>query len=256
MDFIFYAFFALIGASVGSFVGVLVDRLPRGESIFFGRSHCDNCRKKLSFFELIPIISYTFLRGKCSKCKKKIPSRLFIIELSSALLYIILAWAFMSGYIYLPEFIFLIIVAPAFLSIFTTDLIHGIIPDQMLILILVAASAFLIFGNQSNIINHVLSAFGAGLIFFALFWLTRGQGMGFGDVKFSLVLGFILGFPAIIIGIYGAFLTGAIVSIILVLCGKKKLHGSTIPFGPFMVVSAAIAYFFGIELLDYFLKLF
>jgi prepilin signal peptidase PulO-like enzyme (type II secretory pathway) len=114
---------------------------------------------------------------------------------------------------------------------------------------------YLFINHGFLIVNYLFSASGAFLFFLLLFLFTKGKGMGFGDVKFAFLMGLILGFPKIIVSLYVAFLTGAIVGCILIIWRKKRMSGSSIPFGPFLVVGTLIAIFYGEILFKGFLRL-
>jgi prepilin signal peptidase PulO-like enzyme (type II secretory pathway) len=136
--------------------------------------------------------------------------------------------------------------------VFFADIKYGIIPDKIIFPAIVASLLYLfiipnsLFSPRGEAgMIHILSAIGAFLFFLFLFLITKGRGMGFGDVKLVFLLGLILGFPKIVAAFYIAFLTGAILGCILILWGKKKLTGGTIPFGPFLVLGAIIAMFWG-----------
>lgn len=234
----------IIGATFGSFLNVVIDRLSTGRSIVFGRSYCENCKKTLSFLDLIPIISFVLLGGKCRYCHKKIPFRLLLVETVCGLTLSFLLWEALLGFITFASLILLAIILFSFIGIFFADIEYGIIPDWLVITGSIS-SFFLILVEKQSIFQHVLSAGGAVLFFFLLFAVTKGKGMGFGDVKLSFLLGLFLGFPQIVIALYMAFLTGASLSIILVIWRKVRFFGGTIPFGPFMVLSAVVAYFWG-----------
>ena len=139
--------------------------------------------------------------------------------------------------------------------IFFADLKYGIIPDKIVFPAILVSAFYLLTMNYQLLAINFLSTLGAGLFFLLLFLITRGRGMGFGDVKFSFLMGLILGFPNIIVALYLAFLTGAIVGCILIIWRKKKVFGTAIPFGPFLVLGNFIAIFFGEVLTQIFLRL-
>jgi prepilin signal peptidase PulO-like enzyme (type II secretory pathway) len=139
--------------------------------------------------------------------------------------------------------IYYLFIVSSLIVVFFADLKYGIIPDKIIYPAILVSAAYLFINHQSLIINHLLTAVGAFTFFLLLFLVTRGRGMGFGDVKLVILLGLLLGFPKIVVAFYIAFLTGAIIGIILILWGKKKLRGTTIPFGPFLVGGALIALF-------------
>lgn len=236
----------IIGGALGSFLNVLIDRLSTGRSFVKGRSYCENCKKTLKPFDLIPLLSYLLLKGRCRYCMKSIPLRLFVVEFIVAVTLPALYFFSVDNSLSILAFISLFIIMFAFIGIFFADIVYGIIPDMLVILSSIAAVIYLYSTNQ-----HLLVNFGIGVaslsFFLFLFVLTKGRGMGFGDVKLSFVLGFFLGFPNIIVALYLAFLTGASVSIILVIWRKVSFSKGTIPFGPFLVLSAICAFFIGKE---------
>jgi prepilin signal peptidase PulO-like enzyme (type II secretory pathway) len=150
----------------------------------------------------------------------------------------------------LSEGLFLGVVFFSLAGIFLTDLFYGIIPDQFVAAIVISVFIFLGIYEPSLFPWYLLSGIASLALFLALFLITRGRGMGFGDVKFAFAMGFFLGFPQIVIGLYSAFLTAACVSVILVLVGKKKLKGGTIVFGPFLVLGTIFAHLFGQQIIN------
>src|SRR5690606_33866567 len=122
---------------------------------------------------------------------------------------------------------------------------YGIIPFLIVIPATIIALVYQGINNPESLVSVLLSALGAAGFFFLIFFLTRGRGMGFGDVVLAGYLGMLLGFPGIVYALYIAFLTGAGVSLILILTGKKKMKGGTVPFGPFLIFGAFISLFWG-----------
>lgn len=237
----------LFGSAIGSFLNVLIDRLPRGENILIARSRCESCSKTLAWYDLIPVFSYLLLSGKCRYCKTKIPKRIIFIELLTGITFILTYFYYFS---YLAQsnllyFIFILILISCFLVIFFTDLQFGIIPDEILVVILLTSVVFNVINMPALIIQNFITGLSSASFFLLLFVITHGKGMGFGDVKFSFVIGFLLGFPEAIFAFYSAFLTGALVSLILIIVGRKKFKGDTISFGPFLVLGVLIAVVFG-----------
>jgi prepilin signal peptidase PulO-like enzyme (type II secretory pathway) len=245
----------IVGSTFGSFLNVLIDRLSTGRPFVKGRSYCEHCKKTLKSRDLIPLISYLLLRGKCRFCKAKIPPRLFVVELIVGLLFVGIALQVMSTSLLLLPAVLLTIILLSFIGIFFADIVYGIIPD-MLVFISIIASTLFVFVSKQPIQNHLFAGLGSLVFFFLLFAITRGRGMGFGDVKLSFVLGLLLGFPMIIVALYIAFLTGAAISIILVIWRKIRFFGGTIPFGPFLIGGTVITLFFGKIILSEFLTRF
>lgn len=240
----------IFGAAFGSFLNVLVDRLPRLESPVHGRSRCENCGKVLAALDLIPIVSFILLSGRCRYCKNKIPSRLFFVEiLCGMLLSSLFLYIYLNGFP-LISFFPLAAIFFSLTGVFLADSIYGIIPDEFVVCIIIA-SVILQVALHESLIPYVLSATGTFAFFFLPYLITKGKAMGFGDIKLAFSLGIFLGFPNIIVGTYISFLTGALISLILIMLRKKKLRGDTIPFGPFMVIGAIVAYFIGNRIIEF-----
>lgn len=230
----------VLGLLIGSFLNVVIDRLPRGESIVWKPSHCDHCKKPLRWYELFPVVSFLFLRGRCLRCKKQLSVQYPIIEFVAA-----------SGFLFISlttsdinRVAPLIIIYCIFLVLFVIDLKHQILPDELLIVLLVVALYCGVFLVPAERGIRLVSGLAAGSGFFLLWLVTRGRGLGFGDVKLALILGFLLGYPSVIIALYIAFLTGALVGVILILSHRAKMR-TKIAFGPFLIIGAMSAYLWG-----------
>jgi prepilin signal peptidase PulO-like enzyme (type II secretory pathway) len=229
-----------IGLFFGSFFNVLIDRLPRGESVLFGRSHCDHCKKILRWYELLPVISFIWLKGKCFRCHSRLSWRYPLSELATAVFF--MALAFFIHDLPLPVIVVTSIVSSVLWVILWTDLLFFTIPDSLLIIGTIPVVLYLLAQPIRQIGEHFLAASFVGGFFYFLWFITKEKGMGFGDVKLVLFLGMILGIERTITGMYVAFLTGALVGIILIVGGKKQLK-SKIPFGPFLIFGAMAACF-------------
>lgn len=232
--------FFVFGLFVGSFLNVLIYRIPKDEGFLAGRSYCDNCKKNLNWYDLIPLLSYIALKGKCRFCKNKISRQIPLVELLTGIFFVL---ALLKYPLLDISFIFYILVICSFLVIFFTDLGKGIIPNKILYPTFVIILIY-VFSNQ-NLINHLISSFASFIFFFLIYFLSKGKGMGFGDVKFAAVLGLLLGFPLVITCFYIGFLTGGIVGLILVIWRKKRFKKDTIPFGPFLSLAGLISIFLG-----------
>lgn len=255
----------ILGICVGSFLNVLADRLPREKSIIKGRSHCEKCKKTLKWNDLIPLFSFLMLKGKCRYCETKLSPYYLTVELITGILFVITAlfavnnfqsvfnFQFLNFQLLIPLIYYLFIIS-SLIVVFFADLKYGIIPDKIIFPTIIASSLYLLIYHSSFIINYLFSAVGAGLFFLVLFAGTKGRGMGFGDVKFAFLMGLILGFPKIIVSLYIAFLTGAIAGIILIIWRRKKIFGTSIPFGPFLVLGTLVTVFFGNFILQNFLR--
>lgn len=226
----------IIGLCIGSFLNVLIDRLPKEENVLWGHSHCDFCKKQLRWFELIPLFSFLVQGGRCRRCKKKLSWQYPLVELVTGLLFVFVPYQWL-------------LVICCLLVIFVADCKFQIIPDQMLVIIALA----LLWQQQS--LANIWAAIGGFLFFWLLWFVTRGKGMGFGDVKLAGLIGYALGYPMVIVSFYVAFLTGATYGVILMLAGHAGMK-SKIPFGPFLLVSSLSAFFLGDPIIAWWHRLF
>ncbi len=249
---IIYFFILIMGLFFGSFLNVIIDRLPRGESFISGRSHCESCGHTLSSRDLIPILSFVLLKGRCRYCRTSLSLQYLTLE-------VLTATTFLLTFVMLPgvspfTLIYHFIIASILILIFFIDLKHGIIPFAIIIPGIVIVGVYLaLTAIPSVILIHFVSALASALFFLLLFLGTKGRGMGFGDVVYAFFMGLVLGFPNIVLGLYIAFLTGAGISLILIILKRKRLKNSTIPFGPFLVLGTFVAILWGNTIINYFL---
>jgi len=243
-------FLFILGLFFGSFFLVLADRLPRGEKIILDRSHCEFCKHKLAWYDLIPILSYVVLLGKCRYCHKNFGLRYPLVEILTGILFVVTYYLVIWSHTSFSSIVvgFYLFITSIFIVIFLADAIYGIIPDIVLLPAIVASLIYLIFNAKYLILPNILAGVGAFIFFLFLFLITRGKGIGFGDIKLVLLLGLLTGFPGIIISLYIAFVSGAVVSLILIILGRKKLRGDTIAFGPFLLFGTYITIFFGSDI--------
>lgn len=271
----FYFLLFIVGSCIGSFLNVVIDRWPKDQSIVRGRSHCDFCKKNLLPRDLIPVISFIMLQGKCRYCHKKLSWQYPIVEFSTGIL-LIFTWylSHLHNLSIIPMVpgvtgLYLLIIVLYFIAIFVVDLKYEIILDDVInsAIILtfcyqIGLSVFFYF-NRSIDINRdpwgpfiifrgmVLINFLCGtivaLFFRFLIFVSRGRGLGTGDIKLGFWLGLLLGVN-VIPAFFIAFVSGAIVGLFLVAVGQKKF-GQTIPLAPFLVTGSYIALFWEIKLL-------
>ena len=265
MSLIFYLVAFIFGTCIGSFLNCLIYRLNSRQSFLRGRSFCPHCKHELGFFDLIPILSFIILKGKCRYCGKKISWQYPLVEIcTGGLFLLILNFQFGGSQFSIfnlltsIRFFYLLIVSSLFVVVFVYDLKHYIIPDKV-IYPLIGITFFyqLIYNFQAvgpGFWSFLLSAFGAAGFFFFLWFFSRGKWMGFGDVKLAFFMGFFLGWPNILVALFSAFFIGAIIGIGLIILGKKTLK-SQIPFGPFLVVGTFIALFWGQNLINWYINL-
>lgn len=254
MIFLLTIIFFVLGLIIGSFLNVVIFRLNTERS-FGGRSGCMICQNKLCWYELIPLVSFLGLKGRCRNCKAKISIQYPIVELISGLVFAGIFLKFQNIF-YLNTFAFSISYAyyvtmfSVLLIIAVYDFKHKIIPDSLSFIFGVATFIGLFFFSNYIFYPHFPSVleFLSGILLalpFALLWLiSKGTWMGLGDAKLALGLGWLLGFYGILSGAILAFWLGAIVGLFLVIFSKRYGIKSEIPFAPFLISGVLIAFLF------------
>ena len=249
-----YFLIFIFGLSVGSFLNVVICRLETGESIISSRSHCPQCGAVLKWYDLIPLLSFIFLFGKCRFCRKKISWQYPAVEIATGLLFlsvilsvpsVILSEAknlavFIQDPSLTLRMIFYLITICFLIIIFVYDLRHYIISDKIVLPAITIAFIYQLSNLYPNpveeyklLIPYLLAALGASSFFLLLVLFSRGKWMVMGDVKLDFLMGLILGWPNILTALFLAFFSGAIIGVALIIFGKKGLK-SQIPFGPFL----------------------
>lgn len=262
MDPLWFVLF-VFGISIGSFLNVLIDRLPVGQDVVHGRSHCDYCTRTLSWYELIPVFSWLLQGGTSRCCHKKLSMQYPLIELFIGIGFVLLYLQF--GGIFSVPFFSALLLFCASVGIFVSDLKTEYIPEAFIYAGCVSVVSLLfpfiipcVTGVHAScallIHTYVLPAsIGAG--FFFLLWLfSKGKAMGDGDIYVAGIIGMALGYPRLIVAYYAAFLTGAIVGVILILVRRKRMK-SHIPFGPFLILGLGIASLYGAQLVHWWSQL-
>ena len=250
----------MIGASVGSFLNVVADRVPDGRSLLRPRSYCDACERPLSSIDMVPVLSYLWLRAKCRNCKSAIPLRVFLVEAVTGALFLAVYLLHGNGL----DFVVVCACISLLVAISLIDLEHGLILDAMVlpsIVVLLILSPFWseigfsrsFLGDETiiaSLLNSFLSGLGAFLVFLIIAMINPA-GMGGGDVKFAPVLGLMVGFPGILIAIWISAVAGGLIAIALILT-KKKNRKDSIPFGPFMAIGTAVVLIAESDFIDWY----
>lgn len=249
MDALLYLGLFVFGAVIGSFLNVVIYRLPRKESLVRPSSHCPVCEQPIAWYDNIPILSYTILGGSCRKCGKPISVRYPMIESLNAILFAAAGLKFGYSVELLPA----LLLISTLIVVFFIDLDYYIIPNVVVLPVAVIGLASMIAISPDRWLELLL----AGLVsaaFFFLIVLIMPRGMGMGDVKLVAMLGFFLG-RSVLVGLFAGFLLGALTGIMLMMSGRKG-RKSQIPFGPFLATGALLALFFGPWIIDRYTSLF
>lgn len=244
-----------VGACVFSFFNVVIYRLPAGESVVRGRSHCPSCKKILTAKELIPCVSYLWQRGKCRGCGGKISGRYFLVELAGGLLFILCGISFgfgVSGLVSLRG-----LLAFAYLGILTMvawiDWDTRTIYNRFHIGIALLGIAALRLFPTRPLTDRLLGTVAIALPMLALALLIEGA-FGGGDIKLMAVSGFLLGWRAVTVAMFIGLLTGGVYCIFM-LAKKRLARGDSFAFGPFLAIGLGAAFFWGDKLADWYLAL-
>ncbi|MBS4540011.1 prepilin peptidase [Clostridium sp. D2Q-11] len=239
----------ILGIIIGSFLNVCIYRIPRQKSISYPPSKCSSCGEELKPWDLIPILSYIFLRGRCRQCNDKISLQYPIVEVLNGLLYL-------SIYLKLGLSVLSImymLISSILIVISFIDYRYQIIPDKILIVgFIIVSLTHLLYNFPTSLLNGLLGLLIGGGLFLLIAIASKG-GMGGGDIKLIALLGYIFGLKVFMVMIL-SFILGAIISLIL-LATKIKSRKDAIPFGPFLAIAGLIVMLFSEEILNIYLKI-
>ncbi len=249
--------YALVGAAVGSFLNVVIDRVPEGQSVLQPESRCPACNRRLKPRELIPVVSYIALRGRCRNCGVAIPIRVVLVEALTALLFAFLWQHYGPGVRVLLATLW----SSVLFVLLVIDLEQRIVPNVIVLpAIAVALVAVLLQGlflepiyGHYGLLQLLLGPAGrltprglamlsqvlGGAIAFGIFlliWLVAPKGMGAGDVKLAALAGLLTGLPGALAAVFGSFLLGGVVGVALLVSGVAN-RKTAIPFAPFLVIT-------------------
>lgn len=244
MDTLLGIFIFIFGLIVGSFLNAYIYRLSVNKSVSQGRSFCPHCHQTLAARDLVPVVSFVMLRGRCRYCHGAISWQYPLVELTTAL-----AW--LGLYLYFGFTLLTVVYAlwtAILIVIFVYDLLHQLILDRVTI-----PAGFVIFISayvtERTFDNLIIGALVGGGFFFLQYTLTSGRWVGGGDIRFGVLMGLMLGWPGVLFAIGLAYMVGALVGTVLVGLRKKKLS-SAVPFGTFLAVATYVSFFIADSLLD------
>ncbi len=248
--FIIYAFAFAFGICIGSFLNVVIYRLPNNISIAKGHSYCPKCKKNIKYRDLIPVLSFIFLKGKCRNCKAKISLRYPLVELIIGLCSLLCLYKFSFTLNYILAFSFLC----ALVAIFFIDLDTMTIPDELILFLCLIAIAYPFVFQNTDLISRLIGFFSISLPMLLINFFVN-ESFGGGDIKLIAVIGFILGWQCCCLAFFISLITACIVCVYLLATKKEKLK-SHIPFGPHICVGTLIALFYGSQLIKIYLSCF
>lgn len=250
----------VFGSLVGSFLNVVIYRIPLKRSIISPPSACTGCGMRIKGYDNIPVLSWLLLRGQCRSCKATISTRYPIVELSTGVFFGIVAWKFHgSALSLLIAFLYLaaVSIALALIDLDTHTLPNRIVIPSYFVGILLLGATGLISGNHNALFRALFGMTALSLFYFGMALIYPG-GMGMGDVKFAGVLGLFLGYlgwDVLLVGAFAAFVLGGIFALGLILL-RKANRTSGIPFGPWMLAGAWVGVFFSSTIVQQYFSLF
>ena len=242
----------VLGLAIGSFLNVVIHRVPNKESVVRPRSRCPACGTELTARDNIPVLSWLLLRGRCRTCSEPISARYPVVELATAALFAAAGIRFGASW-ELPGYLLLF---AALLAISAIDLEHYIVPNRIVYPTLFAAiplmaAAAIAAGEPDRIRTAALGGIGAFVAMFVVHFVSPG-GMGFGDVRLSGIIGLFLGWidlQLVLLGMLLGFLLGSVIGVALIV-SKRRGRKDHIPFGPFLATGAVLAVLFSRQLLS------
>jgi len=248
-----YIVLIILGLIFGSFISALSARFKKPKSMLQGRSKCPKCKHNLGFWDLFPIFSYLLLGGRCRYCKKNISLRYPLIEIFTLLIFI--SPAIIIPSIELYQLILYLVISIILISIFIIDLETMYIPDYLIyigafVALVWAVLQYVVEGQ--NHINLLLGTLIGGGVFLILVVVSREKWMGSGDIGIGIILGLILAFPLILVNLFLSFFVGGIIGLLLLIF-KKANRKTEVPLGPFLILGFYITYFWGQNILEWYL---
>jgi leader peptidase (prepilin peptidase)/N-methyltransferase len=249
LDIVYSFYFFLLGLLLGSFYNVCIYRIPQGESVSFPPSHCTNCNTRLRHLDLIPVLSYVFLKGKCRYCSEKISPRYASIELLTGIIFLGLYLTYGLTFTFIKYAVFAsFLIVIGMIDFDTTDVYFSTTLSATIVgIIFIVAGAFLGYGVKTFLLGGLL---GGGVIALIIL-LTKG--MGWGDFEICLLSGLYLGFSNTVLMLMLSFIIGGIVGIILI-ATKIKSRKDYMPFGPYIALAAIICSLFGSNIINWYIS--
>ncbi len=242
-----------VGLAIGSFLNVVIYRLPLKKRFGLGRSICPKCGTQLRWYHNIPLASWAALRGKCAFCRQPISWRYPLVELMTAGAYVYF-WAYLG---FSPMFFVWAALVSALIVIIFVDLDHQIIPDSITLSGMAAGQAASFLPNGLGIVQSLIGLVvgGGSLYLIAVLGeaLFRKEAMGGGDIKMAAMLGAFLGWQKVLLVFLAAAVIGLVVGVIAMLISSKMRRDRMIPFGPYLAVAAVISGLYGDRIIGFYL---
>ena len=257
MEIILALTFLFFGIIFGSFINAWVWRIENNLSVAKGRSMCPHCKHTLAWYDLVPLLSYAVLRGKCRYCKAKISSQYPIIELTTGLL-------FMSTYLILaptgiqqwPQLAIILAVTVLLVAAYIYDAKHMELPEIFMIPAIILGVVYLglnaLWLGWGALSGQLVGLGIFVLAFTAMWYFSKGTWLGAGDIRLAAIMGLLLSPKQLLVGIFAAYLVGAVYGLTVLMKSQKK-RGVKVPFGPFLIIGFYTGLFFGTQIANWYL---
>lgn len=250
-----YVLAAVLGLCVGSFLNVVIYRVPAGMSLATPSSHCPKCKYVLRWYDNIPVLSYLMLGGKCRSCRAKISFRYTAVEIANMLLWLLSAVLFWQ-----QSIVYAVIAALAssvFVCVFFIDLEHKLVFDRFVLILIALGIVAAIFDPYYSALSHIIGGVGGFAAFYLIAWLfetlRHKDGLGGGDIKLTGACGLLLGWQRLMLSVLCAAVVASVVLIIL--SRRSGEEDKEYPFAPFLTCGFALAMFFGHSIISGYLSL-
>jgi leader peptidase (prepilin peptidase)/N-methyltransferase len=250
MDTPTVALIGVLGLCVGSFLNVCIYRLPRGESLVSPPSRCPRCGKRLRWFDNIPVLSWVLLRGRCGQCRAPISVQYPVIEIVTALVWLLVAWMTPPGWLLASR----LVLATALIVLFMIDLEHQLLPNAITLPGIVIGVAFSVVAPPGPVDSLIGIVVGGGVLYAiaAGYYLVRKEeGMGMGDVKMLAMVGAFLGWRAVLLTLVLSSFAGAVLGVFIMAWHRGDLRYA-LPFGTFLAIASLVAMLVGEQILAWY----
>ena len=253
-DWVFALFATGMGAAIGSFLNVVIYRLPLRMSLAWPASACPSCKRPLSWYENVPIVSYLVLGGRCRTCRTSLTIRYPLVELLCALMFLGAWWLYGPSLLLASR----LLLGCALIALFAIDLEHYILPDAITLVGIAVGFVLSFFTDPGWLSSAIGIVIGGGFLWAiaeGYYRLRHEEGMGFGDVKMLAMVGAFLGWKLTILTVIMASLSGSLIGLLLIVSGRGTMKYA-LPFGTFLALGAAFAATIGPSILDWYLAYF
>lgn len=246
--FYYLIIYIIAGLLVGSFLNVVIFRLKEAQSLVFGGSKCRKCHTKIKPYDLIPVISFLILGGRCRACREKISFQYPIIEGLTAILFGLSFWVYGLSWMSVLAAVILSLL----LVIVSFDFKELMVPEVVSWILLAVALLGSLAINYNHFGSIILGGLVSGGVIALLVFISKGKWMGDGDIKIALAIGLFLTFPVAIFSVFASFITGAVLGSILIIL-KRKTGKDQLPFTPFLMLGLIISMLWGQRIIDWYL---